>query len=218
MAHTTAKQTNAPSKERGNPELALQPSAAPIIDIGVNLAHKQFQSSLPDIISRAFRSNVTQMIITGTTVQSSRVALGLTQRYREPCQLFSTAGTHPHYAKDCAVDWLASTRRLLEDPRCVAVGETGLDFNRNFSPPEVQEAVFEAHLLLAAECGKPLFCHEREAHARFLAILDRHPEIDGSRCPAHPSRELRPRGPIHPRPPRALPRAPSPAALASPLS
>jgi TatD DNase family protein len=195
MAYIKAKQSRAPSEECGF-ALALEPSAAPIIDIGVNLAHKSFQSSLPDIISRAYRSNVTRMIITGTTVQSSRVALNLTERYKEPCQLFSTAGTHPHYAKDCAADWVASTRRLLEDPRCVAVGECGLDFNRNFSPPEVQEAVFEAHLRLAAECGKPLFCHEREAHARFLAILDRHPDIDGSRCPNGPAPPLRRAGSV----------------------
>ena len=161
--------------------LSLEPSVAPIVDIGVNLAHKSFASTLPDIILRAFRSNVTKMIITGTTVHSSTAALRLTERFKEPCQLFSTAGTHPHYAKECIGDWMTITKRLLDEPRCVAVGETGLDFNRNFSPPDVQEAVFDAHLQLAAECGKPLFCHEREAHSRFLAILDRHPEIEGSR-------------------------------------
>ena len=161
--------------------LALEPSAGEIIDIGVNLAHKSFQSSLPAIISRAYACNVTKMIITGTTLQSSRTALDLAHHYKEPCQLFSTAGTHPHYAKDCRADWFVNTRSLLDDPLCVAVGETGLDFNRNFSPPDVQEAIFDAHLSLAADCGKPLFCHERDAHKRFLDVLNRHPEIEGSR-------------------------------------
>jgi Tat protein secretion system quality control protein TatD with DNase activity len=121
------------------------------------------------------------MIITGTTFHSSRTALDLAHHYKEPCQLFTTAGTHPHYSKDCNAECIANTRKLLEDPLCVAVGETGLDFNRNYSPPDVQEAIFDAHLSLAAECGKPLFCHERDAHARFLSVLDRHPEIEGSR-------------------------------------
>jgi len=67
----------------------------------------------------------------------------------------------------------------------MAVGECGLDFNRNFSPRPVQEAVFRAHIELALELGLPLFCHEREASSTFLAIIDEFPALDPARVCVH---------------------------------
>jgi TatD DNase family protein len=72
-------------------------------------------------------------------------------------------------------------RALAADSRCVAVGECGLDFDRDFSPRPVQERVFEAQLELASELRKPVFLHERAAHARFREILARHrPRLSGA--------------------------------------
>ncbi|KXZ56655.1 hypothetical protein GPECTOR_1g590 [Gonium pectorale] len=69
---------------------------------------------------------------------------------------------------------LGELRQLAAHSRCVAVGECGLDFNRNFSPPEVQEKWFEEHIKLAKELRMPLFMHCRDAAERFAEILGRH--------------------------------------------
>jgi len=74
-------------------------------------------------------------------------------------------------AKSCTADTIPILRGLLKDPAVVAVGECGLDFDRNFSPPAVQEQWFEEQVKLAVDIGKPLFLHERSAHARFCKIM-----------------------------------------------
>ncbi|MCA9639109.1 MAG: TatD family hydrolase, partial [Myxococcales bacterium] len=85
--------------------------------------------------------------------------------------VYATAGIHPHHGADCDSLALATLRELHASARCVAVGECGLDYNRNFSPPKAQRSAFAAQLALAAELGKPVFLHEREAHADFVSIL-----------------------------------------------
>ena len=82
---------------------------------------------------------------------------------------FATAGVHPHHAKDCDASTIDTLRALARRPEVVAIGECGLDFNRDFSPRDVQERWFEAQLELAAEVALPVFLHERDAarpHAR----------------------------------------------------
>src|SRR5699024_9838431 len=86
-------------------------------------------------------------------------------------QCFATAGIHPHNARFHDADANAKLKTLLATPEVACAGEMGLDFNRDFSPRADQEKAFEAQLALAAEVGKPVFLHERDAHARFLAIL-----------------------------------------------
>jgi TatD DNase family protein len=81
---------------------------------------------------------------------------------------------HPHDARHYDACSEAGLRELLERPEVRAVGECGLDFNRNFSPPADQERAFEAQLELAVELGRPVFLHERDAHERFATILSRH--------------------------------------------
>tara|TARA_Y100000592_G_scaffold64393_1_gene100323 strand:- start:398 stop:1018 length:621 start_codon:yes stop_codon:yes gene_type:complete len=83
----------------------------------------------------------------------------------------ATAGIHPHEAQHADADVLAGIRELLGDPLVKAVGETGLDFNRDFSPRPAQERVFAEHLAMAVDTGKPVFLHQRDAHDRFLPIL-----------------------------------------------
>ncbi|WP_205690473.1 TatD family hydrolase, partial [Poseidonibacter lekithochrous] len=83
-----------------------------------------------------------------------------------PDYCFSTAGVHPHDAKSVTDLSLAPLRQLALLPQVVAIGECGLDFNRDFSPRPIQEAVFEAQLALAAELNMPVFMHCRDAHER----------------------------------------------------
>ena len=139
-----------------------------LIDIGANLGHESFNHDLPDVLARARSAGVVHQLVTGTTLAASEKALQLCEQYPD---LSATAGVHPHEAQHVDADVMAGIAALLQHPRVRAVGETGLDFNRDYSPRPIQERVFEEHLALAAACGKPLFLHQRDAHKRFLPIL-----------------------------------------------
>ncbi|MEM0911635.1 MAG: TatD family hydrolase [Pseudomonadota bacterium] len=85
-----------------------------------------------------------------------------------------TAGVHPHYASEWTDNHYAALRDLMKDEHCVAIGECGLDFNRNFSTPEQQEFAFIQQLTLAQETGKGLYLHERDAWEQQLALLEKY--------------------------------------------
>ncbi|GLI68941.1 hypothetical protein VaNZ11_013370, partial [Volvox africanus] len=155
-------------------QAAAFPSPVPIVDIGVNLVDYSFRSDLKDVLQRAYDANVRALVVTGTCVRTSGAAAQLCDAQRDSCSLFFTAGVHPHNAKNCNETTLGELRRLAAHPRCVAIGECGLDFNRNFSPPDVQEKWFEAQVLLAKELRRPLFMHCRDAGEQFTNILSRH--------------------------------------------
>ena len=142
-----------------------------MIDIGANLAQKCYADDLKEVIDRTSAAGVDHMIVTGTDVDSSAAAAALTERF--PGQLFATAGVHPHHADDFSDETLGVLETLLQQPSVLAVGETGLDFNRNFSTPENQIAAFEAQLSLAMKVDKPLFLHERDAFDEQIAALRR---------------------------------------------
>jgi TatD DNase family protein len=134
-----------------------------VIDIGANLTHSAFDADRDDVIARARQAGVDTIIITGTTVEDSRRAAALGMPF--------TAGVHPHHARECDERTIPELRQIAAQPRCVAIGECGLDFNRNYSPHPDQEKWFVAQLELALELEKPLFLHSRDAHPRFAQIL-----------------------------------------------
>ncbi|MGF1867295.1 3'-5' ssDNA/RNA exonuclease TatD [Enterovibrio norvegicus] len=140
-----------------------------MIDIGVNLTSSQFDADREEVVLRSQEAGITAMVLTGTDLESSPAAAKLAEQY--PGFAYSTAGVHPHDAKSVEDLSLPSVRELASLPHVVAVGECGLDFNRDFSPRPQQEAVFEAHLALAAELNMPVFLHCRDAHAHFMTIL-----------------------------------------------
>ena len=143
-----------------------------LIDIGVNLTNSSFAHKQQAVLDRAYQSGVCQLVLTGTSVESSEQALELCQQLDETAQrLFSTAGIHPHAASDWTSDTERQLRALLKEDRVRAVGECGLDFNRDFSPRPQQEKVLEEHLALAVELQLPVFLHERDANQRLLEIL-----------------------------------------------
>lgn len=139
-----------------------------LIDIGANLGHESFARDLPDVLQRARGAGLVHHLVTGTTLAASEHALEICTRYPN---LSCTAGIHPHEAAHANADVLAGIRELLSQPLVKAVGETGLDFNRDFSPRPAQEKIFSEHLAMAVATGKPVFLHQRDAHARFLPIL-----------------------------------------------
>ncbi len=152
---------------------------AGLIDIGVNLTSHRFNDDREAVLAAALGGSepaLAAMVITGTSVADSRAAVALCEQYadRYPQQLFATAGIHPHSASDYSTACHAELAEQARHPRVVAIGETGLDYNRNFSPPAAQERAFIGHLELAADSGLPLFLHERDASARQLDILSQH--------------------------------------------
>ena len=143
-----------------------------LIDIGVNLDHRSFDPDREAVIRRAQAAGVEKMVLTGATVKSSQAVAELAATY--PRLLYATAGVHPHNARAGDADTLPILRELAAKPEVVAIGECGLDFNRDFSPRPVQERWFAAQIELAVELKVPLFLHERDAHARFKAILSQY--------------------------------------------
>ena len=141
-----------------------------LTDIGANLTHPSFHDDLAAVLGRARTAGVGIIIVTGTTVLESRLAAEIADREG----LYCTAGVHPHHARDCDEHTIAELRKLALHPRCVAIGECGLDFNRNYSPHPAQEKWFIAQLELGLALGKPLFLHSRDAHPRFAQILRTH--------------------------------------------
>lgn len=140
-----------------------------LTDIGLNLTHESFDLDRDKVIARAEAAGVSRFIITGTTVTDSARALELAQN--QPGKFYATAGIHPHHAKSFNQHSSEALRTLLKNPEVVAVGECGLDFFRDFSPRDVQEFVFSAHLNLAIEMNLPVFLHQRGAHERFVGVL-----------------------------------------------
>jgi TatD DNase family protein len=143
-----------------------------LIDIGSNLTHLSFAADLDAVIGRAVAAGVARQVVTGTDLASSLAAAELAARH--PRRLWSTAGVHPHHAQSFEPALGAQLEALLALPRVVAVGECGLDYFRDFSPRPAQRAAFLAQLEIAARTGKPVFLHQRDAHADFTAILTEH--------------------------------------------
>ncbi|WP_130833226.1 3'-5' ssDNA/RNA exonuclease TatD [[Erwinia] mediterraneensis] len=141
-----------------------------MFDIGVNLTSTQFARDREQVIVRAREAGVTGMLITGTNALESSQAQRLAERHPGYC--WSTAGVHPHHASEWSTETASTLRRLAESPQVVAIGECGLDFNRNFSAHDQQEYAFDAQLALAAELNMPVFLHCREAHDRLVAVLE----------------------------------------------
>jgi len=137
-----------------------------VIDIGANLTHPAFDSDRAEVLARAHAAGVTSIVVTGTSVEESRKALALGL----PC----TAGVHPHHARECDDRTIPAIREIARDPLVVAIGECGLDFNRNYSPHPDQEKWFVKQIELSFEAGKPLFIHSRDAFPRIIEILKNH--------------------------------------------
>jgi len=140
-----------------------------LIDIGVNFHSKQLAGLAPELISRAKEAGVGAILATGTSLESSMKELALAHQH--PGYLYSTAGVHPHSADGWTDAVRAALLTLLAEPACVAVGETGLDYNRNFSTPANQRRAFAAQLEMAAEIRKPLFLHCRDAFDDFFPMM-----------------------------------------------
>jgi TatD DNase family protein len=147
----------------------MEDQARSLVDIGANLTHPAFHGDLPGVLARARAAGVGRMVVTGTSVLESTKASELAKEH--PDVLFATAGIHPHHASECDASTIQALRALAQQPRVVAIGECGLDFNRNYSPHPDQEKWFAAQVELACEIKKPLFLHSRDAKEKFVEVL-----------------------------------------------
>jgi TatD DNase family protein len=140
-----------------------------LIDIGVNLMNKAFAGDREAVWEAAAAAGVSPLVITGASEEDSLRAARYAALY--PGKLYATAGVHPHNARLCGPETLAALRRIASMPCVAAIGECGLDYNRDFSPRPAQREWFEKQAVLAGELGMPLFLHERDAFDDFYAIL-----------------------------------------------
>ncbi|QDF68656.1 hydrolase TatD [Shewanella sp. SNU WT4] len=139
------------------------------IDIAVNIIGNSMETRLEQVLADAASVGVSPIINIGSSLAESQASLELCQRF--PKQMWTTAGTHPHHASQWDQHSQEQLRQLCQQPWVVAVGECGLDYNRDFSPRPMQRQAFSQQLALACELGLPVLMHERDAHDDFLAIL-----------------------------------------------
>lgn len=139
-----------------------------VVDIGVNLTHQAFQHRWKEVVHESIEAGVDTLILTGTCLKRSRQCLEMAQEWLDETHvpnLYFTVGVHPHDAKTWDDETTESAmKELLLRPLAVAVGECGLDYNRNYSSKEDQRHAFASQVKLACHCKMPLFLHEREAH------------------------------------------------------
>jgi TatD DNase family protein len=144
-------------------------TSPPLFDTHAHLHVPELAADLDAVLERARAAGVVGMITIGTDRETNPAAVALAERLDD---VHATVGIHPH---DAAVateaDFEAMERLARESPKVVALGEMGLDFFRNLSPRDVQEAVFRRQLALARRLRKPVVVHCRDAHPETLAIL-----------------------------------------------
>ncbi|VAW91234.1 Deoxyribonuclease TatD [hydrothermal vent metagenome] len=143
-----------------------------LIDIGVNFTSSNFRLDLSQVISQAVELGVETMIVTGTDIGNSVQAINLCEQYPE--NLKSTVGIHPHHADNFNSADIVKIDELSRHQCVVALGEFGLDYNRNYSSQKSQLYCFEAQLEYACQADLPVFLHQRDAHSDFYKILKKY--------------------------------------------
>jgi TatD DNase family protein len=121
-----------------------------------------------ELVARAREAGVERVVSVGTGLESCRETVAIARRHDG---VFAALGIHPHQATDADLDALDELRELLTDPRAVAVGETGLDHYRDYAPRDRQLWLFERQLEVAAELGKTVVIHTRDASEETAATL-----------------------------------------------
>jgi TatD DNase family protein len=137
---------------------------------------KAFDDDREELLNSLFTSGVDAVIDPGCDLASSRKAAAIAEKFS--CVWFA-AGIHPEELTDIPEDYPDVLRSLAAHPKCVAIGEIGLDYYWDASQKTLQKEIFEAQLKLADELSLPVIIHDREAHGDCLEIVKRHPESFG---------------------------------------
>lgn len=141
-----------------------------MIDTHAHLSADEFSGDLDIVLERAAAAGVGQIVCVGYDIATSERALALAERYP---QIFATVGLHPNSVAQAPADWQERLTSLAQHPRVVAIGETGLDYYRDWTSPDQQLAALRWHLALADRLGLPVVIHNRDAHADVARELER---------------------------------------------
>jgi TatD DNase family protein len=131
-------------------------------------AHLTALDDADEAVARAAEAGVTRILTVGTDVEDCRRAISLAERH---VGVFAILGIHPHEAGTAAARDLTALRDLLAHPKAVGIGETGLDWYRDYAPRDAQRSLFASQLELASELGKPVVIHTRAADGDTLSAL-----------------------------------------------
>lgn len=150
-----------------------------LIDSHAHLDY-EYEISTEEMLARAKAAGVERVIAIAASAESLERVRALSEKFPN---VFFTSGVHPHDSKDFTPEIFGSVQRLAKHPRCVAVGELGLDYFYDHSDPATQHKALQQQLAFSAELGKPVVVHTRDADddtVRFLtdhsrAFLARHP-------------------------------------------
>lgn len=143
-----------------------------MIDIGVNLTHPSLFKDLDNNIAQWQDAGVNQIIAIASDLEESEALIQITQNYNH---ISHTLGCHPHHADDWHQDSRSILLALIENaPNAIAIGETGLDFNRNYATQSNQINAFNQQIEIATQSNLPLYLHEREAQDELISTLNNH--------------------------------------------
>ncbi|MEM9622462.1 MAG: TatD family hydrolase [Pseudomonadota bacterium] len=151
--------------------------ALKLIDVCVNLLNSQFNNDREAVLKRAAEAGVSGILVVATDLAASTAAIesvAANHASSNSPRLLATAGIHPHDVAELPPDWQVQLATLAHQPEVCAVGETGLDFYRNFSPRDAQINAFAQQIALAVNLQKPLFVHDRESDGEVLRQLQQH--------------------------------------------
>ncbi|MBC8174903.1 MAG: TatD family hydrolase [Candidatus Marinimicrobia bacterium] len=139
------------------------------IDTHAHLHFHNLYSQLDDVIQRAAENGIDKIICVGIDIESTKRCIAIVEKY--PI-VFAAAGIHPHNSKDAPEDFLDEIGKLVNHPKVVAIGETGLDFYRDLSPRPIQIDVFTRQLQLAKKLDLPVIVHNRNADREILNVVE----------------------------------------------
>ncbi len=147
-----------------------------LIDTHCHLFYEDLKNDLDNVLSRAEELGVNTFICVGTNLEDSSECVTIAESRDN---IYASAGVHPHDAKDAPEDFIDQIATLMAFDKVVAVGEMGLDYFRNISPPDTQREVFRSQMKLAGELNKPVIFHNRDADGDVLSILKEFPNVRG---------------------------------------
>lgn len=149
-----------------------------MIDVHCHLNLKGFEVDLDEVIKRATEAGVTKIINVGTSLETSKKAVELAEKYEN---LYAIVGVHPHHADKVENNWIDELKKIAQNKKVVAIGEIGLDYysykSNGVVDPKVQKHIFEAQIKLANELKLPLQIHNRQAGENVIEILKKNKNL-----------------------------------------
>lgn len=142
-----------------------------LFDTHSHYCDSKFKDNLPQVLEEVFNSGVGRLVTCASNIKDSLISKYLAEKYPE---IYFSAGVHPHDSERADPSDLDKIEELAHHPKCVAIGECGLDYHYDFSPRDIQKQWFEWQCELENKLNMPIIVHDREAHADTFEILKKH--------------------------------------------